>query len=81
MENNAFIRGTFAHLINILEPRTRIDVFEVTEDGGQCIVYCSKPVYSLYHLCDVTCEDKHGDYKVIGLTMGIHTTVLIQKGE
>lgn len=79
MEKNAVIRGTFAHLINILEPRTRIDVFEATEDGGMRIVYCSTPVYSLYPLCDVTCEDKHGDYKVVGLTMGIHTSVLIQK--
>ena len=61
---NATILGKFAQLINILEPKALIDVFEETEDGGQRIVYCSKPVYSLYPLLDVSCEDKHGDYKV-----------------
>ena len=56
-----------------------IDVFEETEDGGQRIVYCSKPVYSLYPLLDVSCEDKHGDYKVVGISMGVTTSILIRK--
>lgn len=76
---NATILGKFAQLINILEPKALIDVFEETEDGGQRIVYCSKPVYSLYPLLDVSCEDKHGDYKVVGISMGVTTSILIRK--
>ena len=76
---NATILGKFAQLINILEPKAVIDVFEETEDGGQRIVYCSKPVYSLYPLLDVSCEDKHGDYKVVGISLGVTTSILIQK--
>lgn len=76
---NATILGNFAQLINILEPKAFIDVFEETEDGGQRIVYCSKPVYSLYPLLDVSCEDRHGDYKVIGISLGVTTSILIRK--
>ena len=76
---NATILGKFAQLINILEPKALIDVFEETEDGGQRIVYCSKPVYSLYPLLDISCEDKHGDYKVVGISMGVTTSILIRK--
>lgn len=76
---NATILGNFAQLINVLEPKRLIDVFEATEDGGQHIIYCSKPVYSLYPLLDASCEDKHGNYKVIGISLGVTTSVLIQK--
>lgn len=82
MENNAMILGRFADLIEVLDAKKIITVFELLEDGGQRIVYHNKPVYSLYPLKEDNCDDKHGYYKVVGMNLnGLSTTILIKKGE
>ena len=81
MENNAMILGRFADLINVLDAKTHITVFEITNDDRQRIVYHNTPVYSLYSLLNDDCEDRHGDYKVVGINLGITTSILIKKGE
>lgn len=75
MEKNATIISNFASLIAALDPKSLITVWEVTAEGKQKTLYSHVPVYTLYR------GNKHGDYKVVGITTGITTDILIEKGE
>jgi hypothetical protein len=75
MENNATIISNFASLIAVLDPKSLITVWEITAEGKQKTLYSHVPVYTLYE------GNKHGDYKVVGITTGITTDILIEKGE
>ena len=81
MSNNAMIIGKFSYLLNVLDPKALITVFEITGEGKQRIVYHNARVYSLYNLMNDDCGDRHGDYNIVGITLGITTSILIKKGE
>lgn len=77
MTNNANIQARFIDLLNILDARTVVTVFELQEDGTQKIVFDCMTVWEI--LASFLPNDLLKKYDVIGLNLGINSDILIKK--
>lgn len=75
-KNNAVIFATFKTLLDMLDARKHVNVFELTDDGKQVLRFESTPVY---HLLDISNECNFDDYEVKALNAGLIASILIQK--
>ena len=82
MENNAYTNARLIDLLNILDMRTQVTVFELEDNGKQTIRFESCiPVYKLVDMLDTDNKDirKYRGYDVIGIMAGLTTNILIKK--
>lgn len=77
MTNNANIQARFIDLLNILDARAVVTVFELQEDGTQKIVFDYMTVWEI--LASFLPNDLLKKYDVIGLNLGINSDILIKK--
>lgn len=77
MTNNANIQARFIDLLNILDARAVVTVFELQEDGTQKIVFDCMTVWEI--LASFLPNDLLKKYDVIGLNLGINSDILIKK--
>lgn len=81
MENNAIIVSTLDRLLNVLEARSHIRVFEETENGSE-MRYSGTVMQALADDSTNRRLKKYLDRTVISLWVYVtDTTILIQKGE
>ena len=77
MTNNAIISGFLSDLLNILDARTWVDIFLCEGEGKQSILRSAR-VYEL--LANDEFMQTYGRYyKVVGLTLGMSTSIKIEK--
>lgn len=77
MTNNAIISGFLSDLLNILDARTWVDIFLCEGEDKQSILRCAR-VYEL--LANDEFMQTYGRYyKVVGLTLGMSTSIMITK--
>lgn len=84
MEKNANINARLIDLLNVLDMRTQVTIFELDENGNQHIKFDScMPVYKLMAALDTDDVNirKYRGYEVIGLNLGLTENILIKKGE
>lgn len=84
MENNANINARLIDLLNVLDMRAQVTIFELDENENQHIKFDScMPVYKLMAALDTDDVNirKYRAYEVIGLNLGLTTNILIKKGE
>ena len=77
MTNNANINARFVDLLNVLDARAVVTVFELQEDGTQKKVFDYMTVWEI--LASFLPNDLLKKYDVIGLNLGIHSTILVKK--
>ena len=75
MTNNANIQARFIDLLNILDARAVVTVFELQEDGTQKIVFDCMTVWEILAISNAPLKK----YDVIGLNLGINSDILIKK--
>lgn len=81
MENNAIVIGRFIDILNVMDARTILTVF--VEKNGKQERYGDHYVYEL--LAKVK-DETNGFYQikrydVIGLNVGLSTSILLRKGD
>ena len=80
MNYNANINTRLIDLLNILDARATVSVFELQEDGKQILRFDCVPVWNILSAFP---ENKETNalkrYEVIGLNIGINTNILIKK--
>lgn len=77
MANNANIQARFIDLLNILDARAVVTVFELQEDGKQKKVFNNVHVWEI--LASFLPNDLLKKYEVIGLNVGLTQSILIRK--
>lgn len=77
MTNNANIQARFIDLLNILDARAVVTVFELQEDGTQKKVFDCITVWEI--LASFLPNDLLKKYDVVGLNLGINSDILIKK--
>ncbi len=75
MENNAMIVGDLDSLLNVLDARTHVSVFN-QYDGKQHLVFSNVPVYEIIHIFKG--YSSLTNYKVVGITFGITTSIMVE---
>ena len=86
MEKNANINARLIDLLNILDMRTQVTLFEMNgeDDSHGTFVFDScTPVYKLVDMLDTDVKEirKYRGYEVVGIIAGLTTNILIKKGE
>ena len=76
MKNNAIIKATFGDLLDILDARTNVYIFEERLGLSGCL-RTSTPVYGI--LTDRAFLKKYSDYAVIGLNKTLGSTSILIK--
>lgn len=77
MTNNAIMNGFLKDLLDILDARLNVDIF-VDEGAGKQALLRSARVYEL--LANDEFMQTYGrNYEVVGLTVGLSTSILITK--
>ena len=76
MVYNAIISASFKGLLDMLDARKHVTVFEAIPDGKQVIIFDSTPVY---HLLDIAEELKFNRYQVLAINAGLIPAILIKK--
>lgn len=80
MTNNAYINARLIDLLNVLDARANVTVFELQDDEKQILHFDCVPVWIILSAFP---ENKEANalklYNVIGLNIGIHTSILIRK--
>lgn len=80
MTNNANINARLIDLLNVLDARAVVSVFEMDENEKQILRFDCVPVWQILSAFP---EDKGKNalkrYDVIGLTVGLTTSILIKK--
>ena len=87
MKNNAFVNASFGALLEIMDARAMIHVFEIDDAGHETKLTTngSIPVYRILSqidergLCSLFNYRNLYDYNVVGLTTSISTAVCIKK--
>lgn len=77
-ENNAIIQGRLADLLNIIDARATISIFERV-GNAEPIIQSNVQVYEIIANHDFMKTYKN--YDVIGLKCDLFTTIMIQKNE
>ena len=76
MENNAFINVTLNELFDVMDPRSRVNIFKKTEDGKEELLISTK----LYRvLSDDEFIGKYGYYKITGFVICMRLTSILIK--
>ena len=75
MENNAMILGDLESLLNVLDARTHITIWN-QYDGKQHLVFSNTPVYEVLHIFNGT--NSLVNYKVVGINLGIATSIMVE---
>ena len=75
MENNAIITGDLDSLLNILDARQHITIWN-QYDGKQHLVFSNTPVYDILHIFNGT--NSLVNYKVVGMSFGITPTIMVE---
>ena len=75
MENNAMITGDLASLLDILDARKNITLWNFY-DGKQHLVFSNTPVYEILHIFGDT--NSLVNYKVVGMSFGITPTIMVE---
>lgn len=80
MTNNANIQARFIDLLNVLDARAVVTVFELQENEKQILRFDCVPVWQILSAFP---DDKETNalkrYDVIGLNVGMNTNILIKK--
>ena len=75
MENNAMITSDLESLLNVLDARKNITIWN-QYDGKQHLVFSNTPVYEVLHIFNGT--NSLVNYKVVGLSCGINITIMVE---
>lgn len=76
MENNAIINVTLNELFDVMDPRSRVNIFKMSEDGKEELLRSTK-LYCL--LSDEEFIGKYEYYKVTGLSICMRLTSILIK--
>ena len=76
MENNAVVVGYLDSLLKIMDARTVVSLF-VRCQGKDRSVFDNVPVWHI--LAAFPDQSVLAKYKVIGLTLGVNTSILVEK--
>lgn len=77
MNNNAIINVIFNELLDVMDPRARVNIFKMSEDGKEELLRSTKLYYLL---SDEEFIGKYGYYKVTGLSICMRlTSILIEE--